>query len=68
MGHYEKIKVLSSSISHMPLHTVFRDSGVAAKHGFELEVDVAKVPQRGKPDAHDRRARGAAAIGRIPIS
>ena len=49
MGHYEKIKVLSSSISHMPLHTVFRDSGVAEKHGFELEVDVAKVPQRGKP-------------------
>src|SRR4029453_18715384 len=48
MGHYEKIKVLSSSISHMPLHAVFRDSGVAAKHGFELEVDVAKVPGRGK--------------------
>jgi hypothetical protein len=44
----EKIKVLSSSISHMPLHFVFRDSGVAAKHGFELEVDIAKVPQLGK--------------------
>src|SRR6266545_8249764 len=49
MSHQEKIKVLSSSISHMPLHSVFRDSGVAEKHGFELEVDVAKVPQRGKP-------------------
>jgi NMT1/THI5 like len=49
MSHHEKIKVLSSSISHMPLHCVFRDSGVAEKHGFELEVDVAKVPQRGKP-------------------
>ena len=49
MSHHEKIKVLSSSISHMPLHAVFRDSGVAEKHGFELEVDVAKVPQRGKP-------------------
>ena len=49
MSHQEKIKVLSSSISHMPLHAVFRDSGVAEKHGFELEVDVAKVPQRGKP-------------------
>ena len=24
MGSYEKIKVLSSSISHMPLHAVFR--------------------------------------------
>jgi NMT1/THI5 like len=49
MGHYKKIRVLSSSISHMPLHAVFRDSGVAEKHDFELEVDVAKVPQRGKP-------------------
>jgi ABC-type nitrate/sulfonate/bicarbonate transport system substrate-binding protein len=43
-----KIKVLSSSISHMPLHFVFRDSGVTAKHGFELDVDIAKVPQIGK--------------------
>ena len=49
MGNYKKIKVLSSSISHMPLHTVFRDSGVAEKHGFELEVDASKVPQLGKP-------------------
>ena len=49
MGSYEKIKVLSSSISHMPLHAVFRDSGVAEKHGFTLELDIAKVPQRGKP-------------------
>ncbi|MGH7769682.1 MAG: ABC transporter substrate-binding protein [Candidatus Binatia bacterium] len=44
----EKIKLLSSSISHMPLHFVFRDSGVAEKHGFELDVDIAKVPQLGK--------------------
>ncbi|HWP60783.1 MAG TPA: ABC transporter substrate-binding protein [Candidatus Acidoferrales bacterium] len=43
-----KIKLLTSSISHMPLHFVFRDSGVAQKHGFELEVDTAKVPQAGK--------------------
>jgi hypothetical protein len=49
MGQYEKIKLLGSSISHLPLHCVFRDSGVTEKHGFELEVDVAKVPQRGKP-------------------
>ena len=49
MVSYEKIKVLSSSISHMPLHAVFRDSGVAEKHGFTLELDIAKVPQRGKP-------------------
>jgi ABC-type nitrate/sulfonate/bicarbonate transport system substrate-binding protein len=49
MDRYKRIKVLSSSISHMPLHCVFRDSGVAEKHGFELEVDAAKVPQHGKP-------------------
>jgi ABC-type nitrate/sulfonate/bicarbonate transport system substrate-binding protein len=49
MRRYEKIKLLSSSISHMPLHCVLRDSGATEKYGFELEVDVAKVPQRGKP-------------------
>jgi ABC-type nitrate/sulfonate/bicarbonate transport system substrate-binding protein len=43
-----KIKILASSISHMPLHFVFRDSGVAEKHGFELDVDIVKVPQTGK--------------------
>jgi len=48
MSRGGKIKLLSSSISHMPLHFVFRDSGVAAKHGFELDVDIAKVPQMGK--------------------
>jgi len=48
MAQLDKIKVLSSSISHMPLHTVFRDSGVAEKNGFTLEVDAAKVPERGK--------------------
>lgn len=48
MSRAEKIKILSSSISHMPLHFVFRDSGVAEKHGFELEVDIAKIPQMGK--------------------
>jgi ABC-type nitrate/sulfonate/bicarbonate transport system substrate-binding protein len=48
MAVYSKIKLLSSSISHMPLHFVLRDSGVTEKHGFELEVDVAKVPQKGK--------------------
>jgi ABC-type nitrate/sulfonate/bicarbonate transport system substrate-binding protein len=49
MDYREKIKVLSSSVSHMPLHAVFRDSGVTERHGFELDLDVAKVPQRGKP-------------------
>lgn len=48
MPAYDKIKILSSSISHMPLHFVFRDSGVTEKYGFKLDIDVAKVPQMGK--------------------
>ena len=48
MTHYDKIKILSSSISHMPLHFVLRDSGVTEKYGFELEIDITKVPQKGK--------------------
>jgi len=35
--------MLCSAISHMPLHFTFRDSGVAQKHGFELELDIARV-------------------------
>ena len=44
-----KIRMLCSDISHMPLHFTFRDSGVAEKHGFELEVDVARVSLGGRP-------------------
>ncbi|HSE88875.1 MAG TPA: ABC transporter substrate-binding protein [Candidatus Binatia bacterium] len=44
----DTIKLLSSSISHMPLHFVFRDSGITENYGFELEIDIAKVPQIGK--------------------
>ncbi len=43
-----KIRMLSSAISHMPLHFTFRDSGVTQKHGFELEVDIARYPQGGR--------------------
>jgi len=44
-----KIRMLCSDISHMPLHFTFRDSGVAQKHGFELEVDVARMSMEGRP-------------------
>ncbi len=44
-----KIRLLCSDISHMSLHFVFRDSGVPQKHGFELEVDIAKHSQGGRP-------------------
>lgn len=44
-----KIRLLCSDISHMPLHFTFRDSGVTQKHGFELEVDVARISQGDRP-------------------
>lgn len=44
-----KIRILSSAISHMPLHFTFRDSGMPQKHGFELEIDIARYPQGGRP-------------------
>lgn len=49
MVNFKKIKVLSTSISHMLLHTVFRHSGMAEKHGYELEIDDFKAPQVGEP-------------------
>src|ERR1043166_136085 len=45
----EKIRMLSSAVSHMPLLFTFRDSGVTEKHGFELEVDIAGFERAGKP-------------------
>ena len=54
----EKIKMLSSDISHMPLHLVWMHSGVAEKHGFELTVDAANAPIEGRePIAMRARAR-----------
>ncbi len=38
-----KIRLLCSDLSHMPLHTIFRHSGVAEKHGLEVEVDIANM-------------------------
>jgi len=46
---FGKIRMLCSDISHMSLHFVFRDSGVSQKHGFELEVDITKFSQGGRP-------------------
>jgi hypothetical protein len=37
------VNVLCSVISHMPLHYVWRDSGVTQKHGFDLTVHVSGV-------------------------
>jgi NMT1/THI5 like len=48
MPAHDTISILSSSISHMPLHFVLRDSDITDKYGFKLEIDIAKVPQIGK--------------------
>lgn len=45
----EKIRLLCSAVSHMPLIFTLRDSGVTKKHGFELEVDIAGFDRPGKP-------------------
>jgi ABC-type nitrate/sulfonate/bicarbonate transport system substrate-binding protein len=42
-----KIRLLCSDLSHMPLHTILKHSGVAEKHGFELEVDIAHMETNG---------------------
>jgi hypothetical protein len=39
-----QVRMLASIISHMPLHAVWRDSGVTQKHGFDLIVDACNVP------------------------
>ncbi|MBI4526651.1 MAG: ABC transporter substrate-binding protein [Deltaproteobacteria bacterium] len=41
------LSVLASDPSHLPLLTVFKESGVTQKYGFEIEIDVvggAKAP------------------------
>ena len=56
------VKMLCSSMSHMPLLFVWKDSGVTQHYGFELEIDVTgvRIPgQRYIP--HDERAPEAAA-------
>ena len=51
-----KIRMLCSDLSHMPLHTIFRHSGVAEKHGFELEVDIANIEMDGSIITMQERA------------
>ncbi len=44
-----QVKMLCSHISHMALHSVWRDSGVTQRHGFELIVDACNVPRGDQP-------------------
>ena len=43
------VRMLASHVSHMPLLSVWRDSGVTRKHGFELEIDVTGWEMSGQP-------------------
>jgi hypothetical protein len=43
------VTMLSSHISHMALHYVWRDSGVTQQHGFDLAVDCCGVAIDGRP-------------------
>ncbi|HEX6513167.1 MAG TPA: ABC transporter substrate-binding protein [Chloroflexota bacterium] len=43
------ITMLCSDISHMPLLFVWRDSGVAQRHGFDLTVHISAVEVPGQP-------------------
>ena len=45
----KKIRLHCSHVSHMPLLFTLRDSGVAQKHGFELEVDIANFKLGDRP-------------------
>jgi hypothetical protein len=46
---FDKIRLLSSAISHMPLLFTLRDSGVTQKYGFDFEVDIAGFSSRERP-------------------
>ena len=45
-------------VSHMPLHLVWRESGVTQRHGFDLVVHVSNVKIAGQPFVSmDERAK-----------
>ncbi|HEY2989485.1 MAG TPA: ABC transporter substrate-binding protein [Candidatus Binatia bacterium] len=58
MALNNKVRMLCSDLSHMPLHTIFRHSGVTEKHGFELEVDIANIEVGGSIIKMSERAPG----------
>jgi hypothetical protein len=43
------VRMIASEISHMPLHYVWRESGVTQRHGFDLEVHVCNSNKPGQP-------------------
>ncbi len=44
-----QVKLLCSSISHMPLHFTWAHSGITEKYGFELITDITNVSAGGRP-------------------
>jgi ABC-type nitrate/sulfonate/bicarbonate transport system substrate-binding protein len=51
----QKVNVLVSAISHMPLWAVWRESGLARKNGIDLEFDVAEWSIGGRPAVSMKR-------------
>ena len=43
------VRMICSDYSHMPLLTVWRDSGVTEEHGFKLEIHLAGLEIPGQP-------------------
>lgn len=51
----QTVKVLVSAMSHMPLWAEWPESGIAAKHGINLSLDVAEWSIDGRPAVPMRR-------------
>ncbi|MGH8611342.1 MAG: ABC transporter substrate-binding protein [Gammaproteobacteria bacterium] len=45
----EKIKLLCSHVSHLPLLYTLQHSGVTQEEGFELELDIVNTKQEDRP-------------------
>jgi len=44
-----RIRLLCSDASHLPIHLTLRDSRIAEKYGFQYELDAVGVSRDGKP-------------------
>jgi len=52
----DRIRLLCSDPSHLPLHLTFQDSGVTEKYGFKLQVDSIAICRGGPPYSLSDRA------------
>ncbi|MEX0804967.1 MAG: hypothetical protein WD688_16860 [Candidatus Binatia bacterium] len=57
-----QVALLASDSSHPPLLTVFKESGLTQKYGFEVEIDMSV---ERKPQRWPIEPSGATAAGRL---